>query len=81
MHIYNISFKNFSIVDFRFEEHSTKGSLGVPKSYSMQLIAYLIGMGLVSANKALIRGKAFNCSLREVAILFSKNEFVILQVS
>ena len=48
------------MVSFNVEEHSINGALGLTKSNPDKLIASFIGIGLVSANKALIKGNACN---------------------
>ena len=45
---------------FNSGEHSTKGSLGLPKLKPNKLIASFTGIGLVSANNASIKGRASN---------------------
>ena len=54
------SYKYFWIFSFNSEVHSTKGNLGVPKLNPNILSAALTGIGFVSANKQLIKGKACN---------------------
>lgn len=56
-------FKTLSTFSLLLSESSTKGSLGLPKSYPILFKTYLTGIGFTSQNKAFIISIASTCIL------------------